>query len=300
MGILKTPDNSRLIYLKPVHVFGRDPSVADYILSSHSCSRMHCVVKWHYDHWVLVDESKNGCFINGELADKGAIIRLFKGDTLSVAGDEDPQWTLVDENCSKPALVQLDASECRELNALNILPSEAQPECQIFKGGKGWVFETDQDTHPISEGSQIVIGGKRWIFYPNQLLDKIEFRERSHTQTLTLEFSVSRNEEHVQLSVNIGGKIFDLGNKTYHYLLLEMARYPLEDDVDNIKEQGWITNDLLLLNLKIDVNHLNVQIYRATRSINKFSKRLSESLIERRRGEIRLKPCNILINKDPA
>ena len=54
----------------------------------------------------------------------------------------------------------------------------------------------------------------------------------------------------------------------------------------------------LLLNLKIDVSHLNIQIYRARKSISKFSKSLSESLIERRRGEIRLKPCNIVINKD--
>lgn len=298
MGILKTLDGSRLIYLKPVHVFGRDPNVADYILTSDACSRMHCVIRWQGDHWVLTDESRNGCFVNGKQIETGSSVALREGDTLTVADDGDSQWVLFNGDCSLPVLVQLDASAYLELHPLNILPSEQQPECQIFKSGYGWVFETDKNSHPISEGSQVVINDKRWVFYPNHLLDETELRENAKSKTLTLEFDVSRNEEHVQLILGNGTEIFNLGHKSHHYLLLEMARYQLQDDIDNEKEKGWITNDLLLHDLKIDINNLNIQIYRARKSLRKFSEQLSQNLIERRRGELRLRPCNIIINQE--
>lgn len=297
MGILQTTDGSSLIYLKPVHVFGRDPNVADYILTNHICSRLHCVVRWQNGHWVLNDESKNGCFINGKRTERGTSVRLQKGDTFSVSHSDDPLWVLNNDECSRPVLVQLEGASFIELQNLNILPSEKQPECQIFKKGQEWIFETEQDAHPVLEGSQVVIDGHRWTFYPNQLLDETEYRDRSNQQALCLEFNVSRNEEHVQLTLDSGKQIFDLGHKTYHYLLLEMARYQLQDEIENENEKGWIANDLLLHNLKIDINHLNIQIYRARKSIRKFSNQLSQSLIERRRGEIRLLPCNIIINQ---
>lgn len=297
MGVLKTVNGSQVIYLKPVHVFGRDPNVADYLLTNQSCSRMHCVIRWQGNHWGLVDESTNGCLVNGELVEKGLSVRLFKGDTVTIAGDETSKWRMYDEAPAKPVLVRLDGGDFIELTNLNILPSEKQPECQIFNSADAWVYESNQDSHLISEGSQVDISGQRWVFYPNQNLDKTVFKERAISDDLAADFSVSRSEEHVHISVFFGGRSYDLGHKTYHYLLLEMARYQLEDDIDNIKEKGWINNDLLLHNLKIDVNHLNIQIYRTRKAVSKISKRLSETFIERRRGEIRLKPCKITINQ---
>jgi hypothetical protein len=298
MGILKSLHSQSTIYLKPVHIFGRDPNIADFILKKDSFSRMHCVIRWQNGLWFLTDESKNGCFINGDRIEQGRSMRLNKGDVFSVGSEREDQWVLTDDDRPKPALVSLESNDHIELQTLNMLPDEKQPECQILQKGQDWFYEKDHESIPINEGFQIKLNNQHWTFYPNHLLDETEFRGRVGEQTPSLSFHVSRNEEHVQLVFEFNGGVFDLGNKTHHYLLLEMARHLLADETDAEKERGWMSNELLLHNMKIDINHLNIQIYRARKDIRKCSHYWGQSLIERRRGEIRLFPCNVTINTE--
>ena len=298
MGILHSPDGSLLIYLKPVHVFGRDPNVSDYLLAADQCSRMHCVIQWQNGRWLLRDESRNGSYINGEKVQKGQNIALHKGDTVTFSNHDDLSWTFTDTAMPQPALVALDGTGFFELQTLNILPNENAPECQVLKQGQKWIFEKEDDFRPISEGSEVQISNKSWKFHTNFLLDETEFKSQNNTQKTTLTFNVSRSEEHIQLIVETPNIRVDLGSKTHHYLLLEMARHSLEDIAANDNDRGWIDNELLLQNLKIDINHLNIQIYRARKAMRKHSEFWSQNMIGRRRGEIRLYPCNIIINKE--
>lgn len=298
MGVLKSLNASSLIYLKPVHIFGRDPNVADHILNNDSCSRMHCVIRWESGRWILTDESKNGCFINGNRIERNHSVRLNKGDLFFVGSDREVQWVMASDAPPKPVIISPDKTNYIELQALNILPDENQPECQILKKEQEWFYEKAHDFQAISEGSQVLIENKPWLFHPNQLLDETEFREPADEKIPELTFNVSRNEEHIQLIFEFSGTTFDLGHKTHHYLLLEMARHLLADPTADKKEQGWMSNDVLLHDLGIDINHLNIQIYRTRKAISKCSHHWGQNLVERRRGEIRLHPCGVTINKE--
>lgn len=297
MAYIKSLNAEEFVYLKPVHIFGRDPSSADYVLKSDSCSRMHSVVRWQNGLWMLTDESRNGCFVNGKRIEKGRGISLNRGDIISFTSDGKEQWQFENEQKPNPVLISEDNSDFIELQTLNILPNERESECQILKQGDEWAYESGEDSHLIEDGFRLQMGGKTWSFHPNELVQETKFYDNTLTaKPPKLTFNVSRNEEHVQLIFHCEGKSFDLGHKTHHYLLLEMARHQLQDDAENEAELGWMSNDLLLHNLRIDLNHLNIQIFRAREAIRKCSRNWGQQLIDRRRGEIRLHPCELEIN----
>lgn len=298
MAILKALNNSTLIYLKPVHIFGRDPSVADSILDGESCSRMHCVIRWQTGLWYITDESRNGCSINGERIKKGSGFNLSQGDILSIGNDENGQWLVECDKGPKPVLICQEQNRFIELQTLNILPDELNPECQILLQNDEWLYENGQDFQVIKDNFALKIAGLEWVFHPNHLVQETKYNYPIEKDIPKLTFNVSRDEENIQLLFELDGKISDLGHKTHHYLLLEMARHQLEDSGASKKELGWISNDLLLNNMRIDSNHLNIQIYRAREAIRKCSSHWGQRLIERRRGEIRLCPCLLSINKD--
>ncbi len=298
MALLKLLDSDTLIYLKPVHIFGRDPSVADTVLDHDSCSRMHCVMRWQAGMWFVTDESRNGCYVNGKRIAKGSGVNLTNNDVLTIGKNEDVKWVMANDHAPKPILLAQDGKSYIELSDLNILPNEERPECQILKQGESWVFEHNEDHQTIKEKFECNIDGKQWVFFPNDLIQETKFYEKISDEKPKLCFHVSRNEEHIQLTFELGGKCFDLGHKTHHYLLLEMARHQLEDSTTSVKELGWMSNELLLNNMRIDINHLNIQIYRARAALKKCSSQGGQQLIERRRGEMRLKPCTIEIVKE--
>ncbi len=300
MAILKAKNSSTIVYLKPVHIFGRDPSVADSILDSESCSRMHCVIRWQSGLWYITDESRNGCFINGERIEKGKGANIVEGDIISIGTDEDSLWVVENDNEPKPVLVCQEQNRFIELQTLNLLPNDIHPECQILQQGDDWLYESNQDFQLIKENFAIKIEGLHWTFHPNYVVQETKYTYDASEDIPKLTFNVSRNEEHIQILFEAGGKVSDLGHKTHHYLLLEMARHQLEDSTASKQELGWMSNDLLLNNMKIDNNHLNIQIYRAREAIRKYSGHWGQHLIERRRGEIRISPCQISINKESS
>src|ERR1019366_7808090 len=62
---------------------------------------------------------------------------------------------------------------------------------------------------------------------------------------LRLSFSVSLDEEHVELSVSSGGRVLYVGARPHHYLLLTLARQRLKDAVRGVpeSEHGWLRTD---------------------------------------------------------
>ena len=295
MGTLNSIDSNDAIYLKPVHIIGRDPNAADTLIAHPGSSRLHCVLRWQAGHWFVTDESKNGCFINGKKMEKGRSLCLKKGDIFSTCKDNSSAWRLEDESVPKPAILNRESSQWIELDALNLLPDESAPECQIIQQDHSWFFEQAHEHFAIQEGFSFLMRGERWTFYPNFLLQETECFSEVEREVPEIIFDVSRNEEHIGITLRLKTEEFNLGRKTYHYLLLELARYWLEDKDAPISDRGWMSNDLILHNLGIDINHFNIQIYRARKALKEYSPDWSQHLIERRRGEVRLHECQIEI-----
>ncbi|GLS25287.1 FHA domain-containing protein [Marinibactrum halimedae] len=293
MAILRSTDSSSFIYLKPAHIFGRDPNTADQLLFDTACSRLHCVIRWQGNCWVLTDESRNGCYINGTPTKRGQTVRLKLGDIFAPSKSSQPQWQLEDDSEPTPVIITTCGSRLIKLSSFNLLPNEHTPICQLTQKNHQWYFEQGHDSVEISEGFIFDMAGQHWRFYPNYVVQETEVFEDNSTPMLI--FDVSQNQEHIGLSMNIDGRNIEFGYKAHHQFLLEMAKHKLEFNSE--KDAGWMSNDLLMHNLGIDINYLNIQIYRIRDAIKKYSPYWAQHLIERRRGEVRLSGCEIKIHQ---
>lgn len=104
-----------------------------------------------------------------------------------------------------------------------------------------------------------------------------------------IDFSVSRNEEHVAATLHTRGAALDLGMRAHHYCLVTLARKRHADaqaGYDNAS-QGWIDLEILAQMLGLDLSHVNVQIHRARMQFGAVLTPGSPELVERRRGGVR-------------
>lgn len=118
---------------------------------------------------------------------------------------------------------------------------------------------------------------------------------------LTLHFSVSRDEEYVELRATHGGGAIDLKARAHHYLLLVLARLRLDEADLPPDEQGWIHQELLLRRLRCDSNRLHIDIYRIRRQLAEVGVRDAANIIERRAGtrQLRLGVATVEIKQLP-
>jgi hypothetical protein len=88
-----------------------------------------------------------------------------------------------------------------------------------------------------------------------------------------LRFEVSRDEEYSALSLVRGREVTALRDHTHHEVLVALARARRGDQETGlpIAEQGWTYVDDLLDMLKLDLKHLNVNIFRARQHLTATS-----------------------------
>lgn len=103
-----------------------------------------------------------------------------------------------------------------------------------------------------------------------------------------LRFAVSRDEEHVQVTIVHRSTSTALEAREHWYTLLTLARLRLADVDESGAEQGWIERDDLLKKLGLDSNALNVAIYRARRQLQAAGVDGASGLVEVRRGQRRI------------
>ena len=105
--------------------------------------------------------------------------------------------------------------------------------------------------------------------------------------TISLRFGVSRDEEHVELTIIHRGKETKLEAREHAYTLLTLARARLDDASLALAEQGWLERDQLMRMLGTDGNSLNVAIYRARGQLGAAGVEGAAGIVEVRRGQRR-------------
>jgi pSer/pThr/pTyr-binding forkhead associated (FHA) protein len=117
-----------------------------------------------------------------------------------------------------------------------------------------------------------------------------------------LVFQVSGEDERCEFIIRLGLQVHDLGARTHHLALLTLARQRL-DDVGRgdllPAEQGWLHTDALARRLGLDVGALNVQLYRARKTLEKLDIEGAADLTERRpdTDQLRLGPSRLRITR---
>jgi len=305
MAKLFNHKSNEYIILRSLHLFGRHSGNANTVLTNPEASRLHASIQWNGSVWLIQDTSSNGTFINKKLMAKGKKIRLTIKDAIQFGTLKSANWVFIDNSPPKSLLVSLDnKDDCIELDGIVVLPSPKNPIITLYQlMDKQWVYEDASGMNILQTGIKLNLNDGFWYFVNADTMDETKktYNNHQHSKdTIKAVFTVSQNEEHVEMFIHSDNQLIDLGERIHHYLILTLARKRLKDFKNGIEEieQGWIDKNILAQQIGMDENHINILIFRFRKQ---FLKLIPPSLhlfqlIERRRGNIRFAIKNIEIN----
>ncbi len=207
-------------------------------------------------------------------------------------GDEAPGWEMLDDGAPSALARRLGDDELQVAqDGILALPAPHHPRVVVFLDARGrWIAECDDGSvEEVSDGHVLAIDDARWrLSLPVNLEGTATVESGPRIDTVRLRFAVSRDEEHVQLTVLHRGKEVVLESREHLYVLLTLARARLADAELPLSEQGWLDRDRLVKMLAVDTNAMNVAIYRARGQLTAAGVEGAAGVVQVRRGQRRL------------
>jgi hypothetical protein len=295
MALLRRRATGKLHKLTCRYVVGRSPA-SDLPLISRLASNTHAEILWSGSSWELRDlGSRNGTFLGARRLESGERAIIGRGTRLAF-GDAEDLFELVDDEPPGAMAASDDGRRQEAEDGLLILPDAEHPVFTIFdEGGGNWVAESSNGTRlRLSLGDTLHIDGQRWcIELP--VVSERTWQPGSAQMTLrrlNMRFAVSRDEEHVELTLIQDNQVVVLPSRTHYYLLLTLARARISahENADITEaEAGWVHVSDLLDMLKTNENTLNVAICRARKDLARAEVLGATDLIERHPATRRLR-----------
>ena len=304
MAYLRNLHTNEKLYLLNHHIFGRHNGAVDTAISQPDVSKIHASIKWSGQHWQLCDLSRNGTWLDKKRLPPADSIALKIGQLISFANLSQQSWRVESLDSPRNLLVGLnDCSTTTTLSHYHLIPNDDKPLAAIFlchTRGQ-WVLEkragncsNNDDEHEtlITNNDTIEFGQYKWQLFLDSEQQTLErLNNKANSKQCEFLFEVSLDEEHTQLSLQYCNDKIDLGERSHHYLLLHLARLKADHAKQGIdlKNQGWLNNELLAKELGIDPSHINLLIFRARKQITEaFPNMLGiADFLQRRRGEVR-------------
>lgn len=311
MATLVNTQTQQLVRLRSQHIFGRHSGSCNTVLNQPAVSRLHATISYNGVYWLLQDNSRNGTYINEQHFHLGNKQRLQTGDLICFGQRNGQIWRLLDETAPKSLLVPFDGNQADEqsdkvieLEQLLVLPDEMQPQVMLYTDQDGhWLCEDNKGTRMLTTGQTVEVEQLQWYFVDAEIIAVTKILDDSNKPDLSeikLTFIVSQNEEHVELEIDYQGCHYSLGDRTHHYLLLNLARNYLQDQQNDlhIRDVGWTDKSLMAQELGMSENHINIQLYRFRKHLSELAPEfaLLQQIIERRKGELRFAGCQMLIH----
>ncbi len=257
-------------------------------------SSEHAVVVHNGAGWELKDlGSKNGTIVGRkQLApDDRALLLLGTRFTL---GGRNVMFEMIDIEPPGPVARGVRTGAVRvSAKGMLALPDDSEPAITVFASFEGpWVAESSDGQREVVDGDLIAAGGEDWrLELPVPSTATLDTMRIGPTiEMVTLRFLVSRDEEHVKVTALFDGKEKELAPRSFHYLLLTLARAWLEDAGAPPGDRGWVDREDLCRMLNIDASNLNVDVYRARGQIGGLGIHGAAGLVVRRAdsGQLRL------------
>ncbi|WOJ98178.1 FHA domain-containing protein [Congregibacter brevis] len=298
------------VYLRGHHVIGRDPQYADLTLHTAGCSRVHAVIEWSSEGWLIRDLSLNGTWINGCPVSKREPVALSKGDNIAFGSSTSEPWCLNDATAPIDLLVG-ETAEARTLALEDylLLPGDDDPYTLLFDAARGgWLLYSSSEPQeiggPYTHGSEVIVAKRRWrLFLANahSITPNNYCRERLPAQ-IHLSIRLSKDEEVTEIDAVFHGETHALGDRSHHYLVAHLARVKAAHIADGLDEPsaGWIEKEQLTRDLGVSSNHLNLQIHRAQKHVCdalRVTPKFANGLFEKRRGRVRLGVASCDVHK---
>ncbi len=239
-------------------------------------SIFHSELRWTRTGWKIHDlDSSNGTFVDGMRIGKGEHRGIRAGTTIAF-GDLDDPFELFDD---RPPIAHAIDPRGRRHDAdgqMLVLPDDHQPTHTIFEDMGKWLCEaSDGQRQIVNEGGTLTIGVDTWTLHLPHFIEPTwsPYQGSLLLPDITLRFSVSPSEEHIELSLAHSEGIVELAPRVHMELLYRLAQSRLEDrgkpEISQV-EEGWMYIPELLkeLGLKDDASSRNLlcqHIYQARR-----------------------------------
>jgi hypothetical protein len=109
-------------------------------------------------------------------------------------------------------------------------------------------------------------------------------RSQPTLSELSFEFRVSLDEEHASWSMSSSSGTTDLGDRSYVYLLVTLARERLADAERDVPlaDRGWVIADDLAMKLDTTPETMKVHVYRARKQLKELGVIGGGGVVERR------------------
>ncbi|WP_437785980.1 FHA domain-containing protein [Sorangium sp. So ce1097] len=304
MALLIQADGSRGVALAAHCLVGRS-SACTLRLDDPLASAEHARLSFVGGAWSVRDlGSRNGTWLNGDRLPRGATRPLAAGDRLAF-GNPGAAWVLAD--ASSPVAMARRLATGAVLAAADggmlALPSPAALAACIFEGREGlWIAEVDGEARPVRDGEVLHVAGEPFMLHLPLAQDATVDANaaRPGLVELALSLRVSRDEDHVEVSVALPGGAHVLPPRAHHYTLLTLARARLRDQAaPGLAEpqRGWRFVDDLCRSLAMEESRLNVEIYRIRQDFAALGVHDATGVVERRRGsrQVRLGTAQVAI-----
>jgi pSer/pThr/pTyr-binding forkhead associated (FHA) protein len=268
------------------YVVGRSPA-GHLTLENRLVSLAHAELLWKGSSWELHDlGSRNGTFVRGRRLETGAREVVRRGAQIAF-GDREDLFELVDDG-PPSATAQSDDGQLQESeDGYLVLPDADHPVCTLFEEGGRWVVEFNDGTRQgIASGDTLRVAERTWhIELP--IVAEHTWQSSSGQMMIkqaTMRFSVDRAEGLVEIHLIQGEQVMPLPSRSYHQLLLTLAKARLTDEAHAgvpEAEAGWMLVDKLLRVLDISEPTANVAICRARKDFTQAGVLRAMDLIER-------------------
>jgi len=282
------------VLLAARHLVGRSKACLLHI-DDRQISGEHAALEWKGAGWEVRDlGSRNGTFVGGERLAAGARAPLPCGAELRFA--QRSRWRLVDDAAPVAMavpLVEVGAAAHAEHtvgaeDGILALPGGSDdPDVCIFQDGMGrWVLERRDQESFIEDCDCIMVDGSAFrVHLPDTIASTSGLDETPAISDLSLRFSVSTDEEYVELLVRHRAHEWKLESRAHPYPLLLLARVRLRDRSETslpASAHGWVYQDELVEMLDCSPNRLHTDIYRARRQLAALGVAGAAALVERR------------------
>jgi pSer/pThr/pTyr-binding forkhead associated (FHA) protein len=291
MGMLEQTQGGRRFSLGSGCLLGRNPKACDLRVEDQRVSSEHASLHWTGEGWELRDlGSRNGTFLEGRRLASGERVAVREGQRIQLG--HDTCFQLVDASPPAARARHVASQRVRESsNDLLLLPDDEEPRASLFlKGRAHWVLETGEEQRAVADQERLWLEGEEWVLeLPAATPETLE-GEAPTLGSIHLRIGVSRDEEHVEVTLVHGQQNKLLSPRAYHYLLATLARVWLQDQGSAEPERGWVDRETLCRMLATDGNKLNVDIHRVRKQLSSLGIQDAANVVERRpvSGHVRL------------
>ena len=260
---------------------------ADLHLSGEDISLEHATLWWDGQGWKIRDlASRNGTLVDGQRLSPGKTTPVGAGQKLTFGAHD--SWAVDSADAPVPAARALMTNEWVQAeDELLVLPTQESPILTIYVDIDGhWQAEGPAEMNRVQDLQLVEAAGQVWRLYlPATTAGTVARVMRPTLEVMAFEFSVSRDEEHVELVATGMGERIDLKARAHNYALLLLARARLKDGEDTSlppASHGWLYQDDLCKMLGVDDAKLNLFVFRARKQVAASGIEGSAGIVERR------------------